>query len=147
MTDIPMVIKTALSTALIRRVKVLDLLLKNNGEITTSQIVKQLKISPPTARLTIREYEALGIVDVSYVSAYQNAELKATLNSQFNWFKGEEFKKLREDFVPATDTSNRNDASSNSNDNSDQTTDESSSNGEMFIIHQILVSPVMVENI
>ena len=51
MTDIPMVIKTALSTALIRRVKVLDLLLKNNGEITTSKIVKQLKISPPTARL------------------------------------------------------------------------------------------------
>jgi Zinc-binding dehydrogenase len=113
--DIPIVIKTAFSTAIIRRVMVLDLLLKNHGEITTSQIKQQLKISDPTTRLTIREFEALKIVDISTISGYANAELKATLRSEFDWFNTEEFEKLREGFIPASETSNKNNSNNNSN--------------------------------
>jgi hypothetical protein len=96
MKDLPLIIKTALSTANIRRVMVLDLLLKNKGEITTSQITQQLKIAYPIARLTLREFES------------------------------EEFKKLREDFIPTSETSNQNDS------NPSQTMDEpSQSNSEI----------------
>lgn len=130
MKDLPLIIKTALSTANIRRVLVLDLLLKNKGEITTSQINQEIKIAYPTARLTLREFETLGIVYMSAVTGYRNGELKATLKSEFDWFKSEEFKKLREDFIPTADTSNRNDSGSKSNDDVSRTTDEHSASKE-----------------
>jgi hypothetical protein len=102
LTDIPIVIKVALSTAPLRRVRVLDLLLKNdNGELTTSQIIGQLSISQPIATRTMRELEALKIGKVSNVTNYTNSEYKIKLKSEFNWFKSSEFSKLKEEFVPA----------------------------------------------
>jgi hypothetical protein len=109
--DVRIPIKVALSTAMVHRVKVLDLLLKNKGEVTTSQITKELRISEPTARRTMREFHALGIADFSAVARYQNAELKIILRSEFEWFKSKEFEELREGFVPA----NNNDGANNDN--------------------------------
>jgi hypothetical protein len=99
--DIPIAIKVALSTAMVSRVKIFDLLLKNRGELKTSDITKGLRVSEPTARRTMREFYALGIADISAISGYSNAELKITINSEYDWFKNQEFEKLREGFVPS----------------------------------------------
>ena len=98
--DVPIAIKVALSTAMYNRIKVFDLLLKNNGELTTSDITKGLRISEPTARRTMREFHALKIADISAITEYATAELKITLRSEYNWFKTDEFKELREDLIP-----------------------------------------------
>jgi hypothetical protein len=102
--DIPIVIKVALSTAPVRRVKVLDLLIKSgNGELSTSQITGQLSISQPIATRTMREFNALGIVDISAIGNYDNSELKITLKPEFEWFRGKEFLNLKEGYVPSDD--------------------------------------------
>jgi hypothetical protein len=102
--DIPIVIKVALSTAPVRRVRVLDLLLKSdNGEVTTSQIINRLSVSQPIASRTMRELAALGIAYISTVSTYENSELKIKLKPEFEWFKSQEFLKLKEEFVPSED--------------------------------------------
>lgn len=101
--DTPIVVEVALSTAPVRRVKVLDLLLKHSGELTTSQITNELRVSQPVARRTIREFHALGIADLSAIAGYNNAEHKITLKSEFDWFKTKEFEKLREGFIPSLD--------------------------------------------
>ena len=109
--DIPIVIKVVLSTAMVSRVKIFDLLLKNGGELKTSDITKGLRVSEPTARRTMREFYALGIAEISAISGYGNAEIKITLRSEYEWFKGKEFEKLREGFIPA----NNNDGANNDN--------------------------------
>lgn len=113
--DIPITIKVALSTAPIRRVKVLDLLLKSDtGELTTSQITSQLSISQPIATRTMREFSSLGLAEISSVSNYENSELKIKLNSEFEWFRSKEFLDLKEDFVPSDeDKDNANDNKEN----------------------------------
>jgi hypothetical protein len=85
------------------RIKVFDLLLKHNGELTTSDITNGLRISEPTARRTMREFHALKIADISAVTEYSNAELKITLRSEYDWFKTEEFNELRKGFLPDRD--------------------------------------------
>ncbi len=108
--DVSIVIKVALSTAPIRRVKLLDLLLKSdNAELTTSQITTHLSVSQPIATKTMREFEALGIADISAVSSYNNSELQIKLKSEFEWFKTDAFLELKEDFVPYEKKNNEND--------------------------------------
>ncbi len=100
--DVPIAIKVALSTAPVRRVKLLDLLLKaENGELTTSQITYHLSISQPIATKTMREFAVLGLVDISTVSNYNNSELQIKLKPEFGWFRTEEFQSLKGDFVPS----------------------------------------------
>jgi hypothetical protein len=96
---------------MVSRVKIFDLLLKNGGELKTSDITKGLRVSEPTARHTMREFYALGIAEISTISGYSNAELKISLRSEYEWFKGKEFEKLREGFIPA----NNNDGANNDN--------------------------------
>ncbi|WP_148686801.1 ArsR family transcriptional regulator [Candidatus Nitrosocosmicus hydrocola] len=99
--DVSITVKVALSTAPVRRVRVLDLLLKSEtGELTTSQICKELSISQPVVTRTMREFEALKIANLSAVSDYSNSELKIKLNSEFSWFRTKEFLDLKQDFVP-----------------------------------------------
>jgi hypothetical protein len=112
LADIPIAIKVALSAAPLRRVKVLDLLLRKgyNGEITTSQITNHLPISRPIATKTMRELDALGIVKIFTVGNYSNSELKIKLKSEFEWFKSSEFIKLKEEFVPTYEDENQADS-------------------------------------
>lgn len=99
--DVKIAIKVALSTAPVRRVRILDLLLKSEtGVLTTSQICSDLSISQPVVTRTMREFDALGIADISSVSQYSNSELQIKLNREFEWFRTNEFLDLKGDFVP-----------------------------------------------
>ncbi|MFZ0328862.1 MAG: hypothetical protein WBP64_21150 [Nitrososphaeraceae archaeon] len=100
MEDIPIVVKTVLSTAQIDRVKIFSLLLANKGRsLYTSRITLSLNISPQTARRKMTEFKAIGLVDEEDLGS--NHELSIKLKPEFNWFLGEEFNQIREDFEPA----------------------------------------------
>jgi hypothetical protein len=102
--DVPIVIKVGLSTAQVRRVRILDQLLKSeNGVLTTSQLCNQLGISQPAVTKTMREFDALKIGELSAVSNYNNSELQIKLSSEFDWFRTEEFQSLKEGFIPCED--------------------------------------------
>jgi hypothetical protein len=99
--DIPIVIKTVLSTAQIERVSIFDLLLANKGELTTSRITESLNMSKPTALRTMAEFKAIGLVDnIEETIIDGNVVLQIILKPEFAWFLSEEFQKLREEFVP-----------------------------------------------
>lgn len=93
------------------------LLLKNGGELTTSNIVKENKISSPFAKKTMRELATLGIVDILALSGYSNSELKITLTEEYSWFKGDQFELLldRQKFV--SNYPEGNDKADNDNEN------------------------------
>jgi len=102
--DVPIVIKVGLSTAQVRRVRILDQLLKSeNGVLTTSQICNQLGISQPAVTKTMREFDALKIGELSAVSTCDNSELQIKLSPEFDWFRTEEFQSLKEGFIPYED--------------------------------------------
>jgi hypothetical protein len=94
--DVKLIVNVALSTTRITRTKVFELL-KEKGNLTTSKIVKELNISEPTARKTMREFQALGIATISSTSGYANSELTLVLNNKFRWFLSEEFQKLKDE--------------------------------------------------
>jgi hypothetical protein len=104
--DVPIVVKTVLSTAQIERVSLFDLLLANGGKLTTTRIVESLNISRPTALRTMAEFKAIGLVDkeqeVSPLGGSGNIQI--TLKDEFNWFLSEEFQKLRDGFKPTDNT-------------------------------------------
>jgi hypothetical protein len=92
--DIPIVIKVAFSTTTAPRAKVFDLLIKNNGELRTSEITSHLKMSYPTARRIMEELHFLDIVYIESVAEYANSEVKITLKEEYQWFKNDEFRRL-----------------------------------------------------
>jgi hypothetical protein len=92
--DISLIMKVALSTTSRARSELVRFLLRNSGELTTSNIVKENKISSPFAKKTMRELAALGIVEISGVASYSNSELKITLKDEYKWFKNQDFQKL-----------------------------------------------------
>jgi hypothetical protein len=119
MEDIPLLIKVVLSTASIERVMVFDLLLAHNGTITALQLVKSLKISKPTALRTMVELKILELVSGEHFDIEEqedehtysrlpsvhdknsmNEKKTITLNKEFEWFLSDEFKNLREGFIP-----------------------------------------------
>ena len=100
--DVKLVVKVALSTTRVTRKKVFDLLLKEKGELTTSKIVNELGLSEPTARKTMREFQALGLANISSTSGYINSELTLVLNKTFKWFLSEEFESLRDEKAAKT---------------------------------------------
>ena len=99
--DVLLIIKVVLSTSLIERVLILDLLIANKGTLTTSQITDSLRISSNTAKRTMTEFKGLELVTMEQTNGNaSNSEYKITLHSKFDWFLTEEFKKLREEFIP-----------------------------------------------
>jgi hypothetical protein len=92
--DISLIVGVALSTTSKSRSEIIKLLLKQAGELTTSTIVKENRISAPFAKRTMRELAAVGIVYISSVAGYSNSELKIILKKEYSWFKGEQFKCL-----------------------------------------------------
>jgi hypothetical protein len=110
--DIPIVIKTVLSTALIDRVGVLFLLINNGGKASTDDIVRHLNVTPPTARRTMTELKAIGLVEMyDQKSEHDTNYMKhIRLKDKFEWFLTEEFERLREGFVPVDNTEFMNDS-------------------------------------
>ena len=90
--DVLLVIKVVLSTSLIERVLVLDLLIANKGTLTTSQITESLRIHNNSAKRTMTEFKGLELVTMDRVDDNSNSEYKITLNPKFDWFLTDEFK-------------------------------------------------------
>ena len=111
--DLSIVVKVVLSTGPVERVRILDKLLSVNsgdGYLDTGQLSGSLHISKPTALRTMTELAILDLVDVSPALGteenveHTGLERKIKLKGQFSWFKSEDFKRLRQDFVPTDNT-------------------------------------------
>jgi len=98
--DIPIVIKTVLSTASIERVNIFDLLLAHNGTLNTRQIELSLNLHEHVAHRTMAELKAVGLVNLDE-GQHGNSIKTITLRSEFKSFLDKEFRKLREEFIPA----------------------------------------------
>lgn len=91
--DLEIVVKVVLSTASMERVRVLELLLHSRGKLSTSQIMVCLNTSNNTAKRTMAEFKALGLVN-EFESEHDNSEKIIKLRDEFDWFLTEEFLKL-----------------------------------------------------
>jgi hypothetical protein len=94
--DMPLIVKIVFSTASIERVRIFELLMEHQGKMTTSQIATSLSISPNTAKRTMAEFIAIGLVDLDEI---ENREYRITLKDKFNWFLGKDFQVVR-NFTP-----------------------------------------------
>jgi hypothetical protein len=106
--DIPVVIKTALSTGPIDRVKLLSLLIAHKGKLTTPLIVQSLNTSKYVARKTMTEFKAIGLIDMEFLKLDDNCQstqynnrtvAQITLKEKFRWLL-DKFERLREGFEP-----------------------------------------------
>jgi DNA-binding transcriptional ArsR family regulator len=97
MDDIPLVVHTALSTASLSRVRILDLLIAHGGSLTTEQITRSLNVSNPTARRTMVELKATELVDFMDEDPNRyNSTKQITLRECFGWFLQDQFKELKQ---------------------------------------------------
>jgi hypothetical protein len=111
--DVPMLIKVVLSTCSIERQTIFEILLEHGGVMTTSQIVDSLNITSPTARRTMTELKATGLVSMYDVSpGTYNSEKEISLKPEFKWFLSDDFRTLKEKCLPSTI---ENDAKNNKN--------------------------------
>lgn len=89
---IPIVIQTAIYTASIERVRIFELLVANKGRLTTTDIVEFLNTSPPTARRTMTELKATGLVHMDMGEG--SAPSMIRLKPEFHWFLTPQFQEL-----------------------------------------------------
>jgi hypothetical protein len=105
--DIPMLIKVVLSTCSIERQTIFEILLEHGGVMTTSQIVDSLNITSPTARRTMTELKATGLVSMYDVSpGTYNSEKEISLKPEFKWFLSDDFRTLKEKYTFSTKENN-----------------------------------------
>lgn len=90
--DMPLLIKVVFSTASIERVRIFELLREYNGKLTTSQIAGSLNMSNNTAKRTMAEFIAIGLVDLDEI---ENREKRITLKDKFDWFLSDDFQVVR----------------------------------------------------
>lgn len=107
MDDIPLLTKVVLSTAPMERVAVFELLLKNGGSLDVNTISDELRVSEPTARRTMTELFALGLVDRHKESDFYNSNLRIDIVEQFRWCLGRDFRHLLAGFSPTRISSKR----------------------------------------
>lgn len=101
--DLSLPVKVVLSTASIDRVNIFSLLIEKKGTLKTSDIVDSFNMTPPTARYTMTELKAIGLVDIPEPKT-ETEEMQIILRDNFKWFLSEQFKKLRDGFVPEDNT-------------------------------------------
>ena len=95
LVDIPIIANVVLSTASIERVTIFQLLISNNGNLSTQQIVEGLNTTKPTALKTMTELQAIGLVQKygDELDMY-NSKMEIQLKSDYEWFLTYEFKEL-----------------------------------------------------
>lgn len=94
--DIALIINVVLSTASTERSRIFETLLNFGGSLTTRQIMDYLDTSDKTAKRTMTELKALGLVTRKTVPSEHGEEMyQITLNDKFEWFLTEEFNELR----------------------------------------------------
>jgi hypothetical protein len=83
--DIPIVVKTVLSTAIIDRVGLVRLLMAKDGTVTTADVVDALKVTKKTALRNMTELMVIGLVDIKDedASASYNKPKRITLKEEF----------------------------------------------------------------
>jgi hypothetical protein len=87
MEDVMMIVKTATDSARSERVSLFSLLLANNGELTTNQILMSLNVSRSKALDTMAELDAIELVEMQdqHEDGQNNISKKIVLNPRFNW--------------------------------------------------------------
>jgi AAA lid domain len=104
MEDIPIVVKTVLSTAKIDRVGLLYLLMeKGDTWLSTDVVMDALGIARSTALRTMKEFDAIGIVETHERKAKESDTQNTKyiiLRKEFRWLTQNKFTELREGFIP-----------------------------------------------
>jgi len=97
MEDLKAVAKVSIDSAPPNRSKMFKLLLKNDGKITTKEVMSQLKCSRPTALKEMQQLVILGIVEPSEdlseaekLHFLGRPETEISLKEEFGWFLSEE---------------------------------------------------------
>ncbi len=95
--EIPLIIKVVLSTASTERVRIFETLLNFGGRLTTRQIMDYLDTAAQTAKRTMTELKALGLVTIDTVQSDHGGEpmYQISLDDKFEWFLTEEFRDLK----------------------------------------------------
>ena len=103
--DIPIVAKTVLSTAQTGRVSLFYLLLDNGGGVSTDDVMEYLGVSKPTAIRTMTELNVIGLVEEYEHKEHSDTQFtkRIRLRNDFRWFLSDDFKKLRDGFIPIND--------------------------------------------
>ena len=83
--DVSTIRKIVLSSASRERVELMKLLIENNGELTSTQLVECRKVSKMTALKIMKQLEMLGLVDRIKVSGVTRNFLAIRLKEQFRW--------------------------------------------------------------
>jgi DNA-binding transcriptional ArsR family regulator len=103
--DLPLIVKVVLSgAASIERVKVLNMLLNGakGQKYTASDISETIGTSTKTAKRTMAEFKALGLVDLEELGNQGEPLIQIKLKDEFEWFFEPTFKKLKGDYVPGS---------------------------------------------
>lgn len=96
--DLPIVMKVALNSARTDRVKLFELLLDNNGTVSSKDFEQYLNVSRNIAIRTMKQLKILGLVSVVTEEAKRGRPpLVAKLKDEFKWFLSQEFKALWRD--------------------------------------------------
>lgn len=93
--DIPLVVRVTLSTAPQNRHRVFEELLKNGGTITTKEIQDILHLHRNTAKRTMTELVAVGLVH--WETTGEEHSNTIVLEDEFDWFAGPEFMAAQDD--------------------------------------------------
>jgi len=88
-TDVSIIRKIVLSSASRERVELVKLLIENNGELTSTQLVECRKVSKMTALKIMKQLEILGLVDRVKVSGITKNFVAIRLKEQFRWILDE----------------------------------------------------------
>ena len=105
--DLWPVLDVTCDTAPNNRAKVIRGLIEADGILCTSDVVKLLRCSPPTARKEMEALSVLGVVDKTGEGKDEpgRPETQITLVSRFAWFKSDECKSLMS-MIPVTQGEN-----------------------------------------
>ena len=96
MEDIPLLINVVFSTASKERVRIFELLIEHKGRLTTSIITASLNTSNNTAKRTMAEFHALGLVNLGDSKSLRGEpEKEMILKDEFQWFLSKEFNTVR----------------------------------------------------
>jgi polyhydroxyalkanoate synthesis regulator phasin/predicted transcriptional regulator len=85
--DLSVVINVVFSTAQIERVSIFNLLIANNGELNTDQILEFLNVARKTALRTMTEFKAIGLVTIEEAETGIRGRptMLMTLKTEFKW--------------------------------------------------------------
>jgi len=97
--DLVMTIRVALDSALPNRSKIFKHLIYSNGELATSEVMRIIKCSRPTALRLMQEMTLLELVDTSgdlddEIHHESKQEQRIILKDKYSWFISDECKKL-----------------------------------------------------